>query len=313
MNPTKEQMHQWYAVEKKSYRQIMAITGIKSNRKIPKLLNEYGIEIRRGSEAVKTQWINNDARRKNQGELLSKTLKGEPSKRRLENDEIESRLNILGVSLNRRTFSNGYTLLECECQKCSCEYTLTLRNIYGCPDCGRLKGWEANKIPFKEVEKMFNEQGFIMLDTEYKDSATPLAVLCVNHSVEGIQYKSLNGIKKSGNCKFCNMEERHNNKGATDRQLYQYHLKRWRVAVFERDGYTCQCCGDKRGGNLNAHHIENFSSNQEGRLDVNNGITLCEPCHNPVLKGSFHHVYGTRNNNKEQLENYICSKKVSIL
>lgn len=63
--PSKEQMHQWYIVEMKTYRQIMKLIGTKNNREIPKLLKEYNIPIRHGSEAVKTQWINNDERKKN--------------------------------------------------------------------------------------------------------------------------------------------------------------------------------------------------------------------------------------------------------
>ena len=52
----------------------------------------------------------------------------------------------------------------------------------------------------------------------------------------------------------------------------------WRKAVFKRDGYTCQTCG-KKGGHLNAHHIKSFSKHEELRYDLNNGITLCKPCH----------------------------------
>ena len=54
--------------------------------------------------------------------------------------------------------------------------------------------------------------------------------------------------------------------------------KRWRNLVFERDNYTCQMCG-KRGGKLNAHHIVRFRKSIEKRVDVSNGITLCEDCH----------------------------------
>lgn len=52
----------------------------------------------------------------------------------------------------------------------------------------------------------------------------------------------------------------------------------WRKAVFERDNYTCVFCG-VNGGTLNADHIKSFAMYPELRLDVNNGRTLCVPCH----------------------------------
>lgn len=53
----------------------------------------------------------------------------------------------------------------------------------------------------------------------------------------------------------------------------------WRKSVFKRDNYTCQKCGDSKGGNLNAHHIIPFSVDESLRFDVSNGITLCTKCH----------------------------------
>lgn len=54
--------------------------------------------------------------------------------------------------------------------------------------------------------------------------------------------------------------------------------KMWRKAVFERDNYTCKFC-EKRGGELNADHIQPFAFFPELRFVVDNGRTLCKPCH----------------------------------
>jgi hypothetical protein len=67
----------------------------------------------------------------------------------------------------------------------------------------------------------------------------------------------------------------------------------WRNAVFAKDDFTCQKCGDGQGGNLNAHHHDRLSdmvarygiTNLEEAYaceplwNLDNGITLCETCH----------------------------------
>lgn len=90
----------------------------------------------------------------------------------------------------------------------------------------------------------------------------------------------------------------------------------WRNSVFKRDNYTCQICGRHsmpgESVRLNAHHIENYSSNKDLRYDINNGITLCEKCHSVNNDGSFHRVYGTKNNTREQLEEYILNRRAEL-
>ena len=61
------------------------------------------------------------------------------------------------------------------------------------------------------------------------------------------------------------------------RESIDYKL--WRETVFKRDDYTCVWCGDKTGGNLNADHIKPFALFPELRFAIDNGRTLCVPCH----------------------------------
>jgi hypothetical protein len=65
--------------------------------------------------------------------------------------------------------------------------------------------------------------------------------------------------------------------------------KKWVRGILARDNYTCQECG-KRGGKLNAHHKKRFAKHPELRLDIKNGLTLCETCHKQWHKehGGYH-------------------------
>ena len=79
------------------------------------------------------------------------------------------------------------------------------------------------------------------------------------------------------------------------RSCFKY--RQWRSDIFTRDDFTCQDCG-RRGGDLEAHHIKEFSTiikenkikTVQGALaceelwNINNGQTLCKECHNKTKR-----------------------------
>lgn len=80
------------------------------------------------------------------------------------------------------------------------------------------------------------------------------------------------------------------------RKSLEYKL--WREAVFARDNWICQKCG-QRGGKIVAHHLHNFADFSKLRTSIENGITLCRECHL-----EFHEIYGLRNNTEKTLRNF---------
>ena len=60
------------------------------------------------------------------------------------------------------------------------------------------------------------------------------------------------------------------------RKSLEYKL--WRIAVFERDDYTCIWCGVK-DKTIQADHIKPFALFPALRFAIDNGRTLCKSCH----------------------------------
>lgn len=75
-------------------------------------------------------------------------------------------------------------------------------------------------------------------------------------------------------------------KNCYHRKDIQY--KEWRSAVFTRDDWTCQTCGERSGTGkqiyLEPHHIKGWAKYKELRYELLNGITLCRECHKQTHK-----------------------------
>jgi len=168
-----------------------------------------------------------------------------------------------------------------------------------------------HKLEYSEVKNRIEKcEGFILLSKRYKSKTTRMNIQCpLGHKFK----ESLASFERDKyKCPICANEhakgENHYNwQGGISserdmiKRLPQY--QNWRKRVLNRDNNICQCCGET--DNLHVHHIRNFEERKDLRFITSNGITLCERCHSPIFRGSFHYIYNTKKNNKKQLDKYI--------
>ena len=64
--------------------------------------------------------------------------------------------------------------------------------------------------------------------------------------------------------------------GVQDERL-GIQAQKWGRDVVERDGYRCRECGATEG--VQAHHVLAWATHPEHRYNIDNGLTLCIPCH----------------------------------
>lgn len=68
------------------------------------------------------------------------------------------------------------------------------------------------------------------------------------------------------------------NKGKLEsKRRFSRLYKQWRDAVKHRDGNKCQKCGSEKS--LHAHHVKPWKEFEKLRFDIDNGLTICQPCH----------------------------------
>jgi len=206
------------------------------------------------------------------------------------------------------------TRIVVECLDCGYERTVIVSSIiHGKSGCPRCSG--TAKLTTAEYLSRLNKiaPGYKLAEgEEYKNGKTKLTHICdkghnFSTTPEAILYQN-------SKCPVCAVERRSRenshlwNPGLTDEERNSDRrlilgYKRWAREVKVRDNFTCQACGI-RGVKLASHHIEAWNHARELRFDVNNGITLCEECHN-----DFHDTYGRGYNTREQFDEWLRERK----
>lgn len=97
----------------------------------------------------------------------------------------------------------------------------------------------------------------------------------------GARFTATRDSIQRGKGRFCSIvcHAKHKQDRATVRSSARY--REWRLAVLSRDNFTCCHCGcaDIRPRWLCGHHRLGWRERPDLRFDVDNGVTLCNPCH----------------------------------
>ena len=195
------------------------------------------------------------------------------------------------------------------------------QNTFVCKECQK-----GRSTRFADLSgKRFGKITVIMPDDERNASRIPtnnqFYWKCVCDC--GKEFTTYGSALKDGRQVTCGNRTIHNTKenngrwkgGITSTLISERTSKEydeWRDEVYAKDWYTCQCCGKSKGIEKNAHHINSFAEYDDLRFDPMNGILLCAECHHIKYDGSFHNIYGTKNNTPEQLEEYINKKRKQL-
>lgn len=302
---------------------------------ITKKYRDY-INQRKNSNIMKDCCKNCISQKQNEGYLLKygTTKKSELSALQIYKYGRKNKYSLLDIKNMCRNknytiiYVNSTTLndiIELKCNKHDCNFATKIRNLEdktscNCPICANEKrSLVQAKATIEEAIKICNRKNYTIITNNINNCDDKIDYICNKHCEYGIQQTSLFGLRHyNKNCRLCKMprQENHwhwNNGISTEREIIMsnYKYQNWRNDVFKRDNYTCQCCG-KHGVKLNAHHLYNFSDYPELRLNIDNGITLCENCHSISVKGSFHDVYTQYHNTPEQLYEYITNKRKEL-
>jgi len=138
--------------------------------------------------------------------------------------------------------------------------------------------WKANLPVYKSGADTYNWKGgdikkvcltcekvFHVGRNHMAEGRKYCSVKCSGMAHSGLNSPSWKGGISSERTKVVNTDEYRN----------------WRKAVYARDHYRCILCL-RHMRSFHAHHIKRFVDYPELRLNVDNGVTLCERCHRQV-------------------------------
>jgi len=192
-------------------------------------------------------------------------------------DYIKNAFEKEGYKLLTKKYINNKQKLVFICPN-GHKYYITWSNWklgYRCAKC-------ANNIKktIYEVKQSFENEGYYLLTTEYKNNKQKLKCICPNDHIWEVSWSDwVQGYR----CRYCYYdnitgEGNVNWEGGVSRDEYckEWYIKGFKEAIKKRDGYRClnPLCDRIDQDDLTVHHIDYDKKNCE----PTNLITLCRRC-----------------------------------
>lgn len=191
------------------------------------------------------------------------------------------------------------------------------RNRAGCPQCRTELLRSMFSTPFNEILELISElnPSLTYLEGKYNNTTSKLKFYCrdceqiIETNYTTIRTSTSENHKGCMNCFYLNHtgKNHHNfNSSLTEEERILKRLiaqkggityPEWRTGVYEKYSYTCCVSGKK--GNLNSHHLNGYHWDTENRVNIDNGVCILKSIHR-----LFHKLYGSKNNTKEQFEEF---------
>ncbi|PHD98791.1 hypothetical protein COI55_19265 [Bacillus wiedmannii] len=125
-------------------------------------------------------------------------------------EHVKSVFEDRGYILLEQIYINNSTPMNYLCPKHSdvvqqIRYN-NLKTGYGCRFCGKERTAEKLRVPLEKIRMVFQNNGYKLLDTEYKDCDQPLRYQCPKHPDKEVKM-SYSNAKRGHGCPYCANEK----------------------------------------------------------------------------------------------------------
>lgn len=125
------------------------------------------------------------------------------------------------------------TQIDYTCEYCGKDFKIPLHKYYALQNgirkhlfCSAQCAKYYQKPKFSDIQKLFEDKGYILLSTEYINAKSKLDYICTKHKEYGIQSIRYNNLKHGFGCKYCGRESQIEKRKLTFEQI---------KAIFERN------------------------------------------------------------------------------